>query len=109
MRDIKLGLIGFGTVGSGVVRVLQKNSGLIEKRLGSRIILKRIADVDIETDRGVKVRPGVLTKKAEEVIGDPGIDIVMELIGGIEPAKTFILKAIRNRKHIVTANKALLA
>ena len=109
MRNVKVGLIGFGTVGSGVVRVLQKNSGLIEKRLGSRIILKRIADVDIETDRGVNVRPGILTKKAEDVIGDPGIDIVMELIGGIEPAKSFILKAIRNRKHIVTANKALLA
>ena len=55
------------------------------------------------------MRPGVLTKSAEDVIGDPEIDIVMELIGGIEPAKTFILKAIQNGKHIVTANKALLA
>ena len=58
MRDIKVGLIGLGTVGAGVVKVLQKNSGLIEKRLGSRIILKRIADIDLETDRGVKIRPG---------------------------------------------------
>jgi len=109
MRDIKVGLIGFGTVGSGVVKVLQKNSGLVEKRLGSRVVLKRIADIDIETDRGVKLKPGMLTNKAEDVIKDPEIHIVMELIGGIEPAKTFILKAIRNGKHIVTANKALLA
>jgi len=109
MKQIKVGLIGFGTVGSGVVKILQKNSRLIEKRMGARIVLRRIADIDLETDRGVKLRPGLLTRRADEVIRDPEIDIVMELIGGIEPAKTFILKAIRNRKHIVTANKALLA
>ena len=109
MKEIKVGLIGFGTVGSGVARILQKNSRLIEKRMGARLVLKRIADVDLETDRGVKLKSGVLTARAEEVIRDPEIDIVMELIGGIEPAKTFILRAIRNRKHIVTANKALLA
>jgi len=96
-------------VGVGVVRILQKNSRLIEKRLGSRIILKRIADIDLKTDRGVKFRPGVLTKRAEDVIHDPEIDIVMELIGGIEPARTFILKTLQKGKHIVTANKALLA
>ena len=109
MRDIKVGLIGLGTVGVGVVRILQKNSRLIEKRLGSRIILKRIADIDLKTDRGVKFRPGVLTKRAEDVIHDPEIDIVMELIGGIEPARTFILKTLQKGKHVVTANKALLA
>jgi homoserine dehydrogenase len=109
MREIKVGMIGFGTVGSGVVGILQKNSRLIEKRMGAKLILKRIADIDLKTDRGVKLKPGVLTRRAEEVIKDPEIDIVMELIGGIEPAKTFILKAIRNKKQIVTANKALLA
>jgi len=109
MKEIKVGLIGFGTVGSGVAKILQKNSRLVEKRMGAKIVLRRIADVDLETDRGVKLKPGILTRRAEDVIGDPEIDIVMELIGGIEPAKTFILKAIRNRKHIVTANKALLA
>jgi len=109
MREIKAGLIGFGTVGSGVVGILQKNSGVIEKRMGARLVLKRIADIDLKTDRGVKLKPGVLTRRVEEVIKDPEIDIVMELIGGIEPARTFILKAIRDRKHIVTANKALLA
>jgi homoserine dehydrogenase len=109
MKEIRVGLIGFGTVGSGVGRILQKNSRLIEKRMGAKLVLKRIADIDLKSDRGVKLRPGVLTRKAEDVIGDREIDIVIELVGGIEPAKTFILRAIRNRKHIVTANKALLA
>jgi homoserine dehydrogenase len=77
--------------------------------MGAKIILKRIADIDLKTDRGVKLKPGVLTRRAQDVIKDPEIDIVMELIGGIEPAKTYILNAIRNNKHIVTANKALLA
>ena len=109
MYEIKVGLIGFGTVGSGVVRILQKNSRLIEKRMGAKLVVKRIADIDLKKDRGVKVKPGVLTRRAEDVIKDPEIDIVMELMGGVEPAKTFILEAIRNKKHIVTANKALLA
>lgn len=109
MREIKVGLIGFGTVGAGVVKILQQNARLIEKRMGARVVLKRIADIDLKTDRGVKVRPDLLTKRAEDIIEDPEIDIIMELIGGIEPAKTFILKAIENKKHIVTANKALLA
>lgn len=109
MKEVKVGLIGFGTVGSGVVKILQKNSKLIEKRMGAKIVLKRIADIDVKTDRGVKLRPGILTTKADNVVKDPEINIVMELIGGIEPAKTFILKAIQNGKHIITANKALLA
>jgi homoserine dehydrogenase len=109
MKEVKVGLIGFGTVGSGVVKILQKNLKLIEKRMGAKIILRRIADIDIKTDRGVRLKPGVLTTRADEVIKDPEIDILMELIGGIEPAKTFVLRAIQNKKHIVTANKALLA
>lgn len=109
MKEIKVGLIGFGTVGAGVVKILQKNSKLIETRMGAKLILKRIADVDLKTDRGVSVKPDILTRKAEDVFKDPDIDIVMELIGGIEPARTFILQAIENGKHVVTANKALLA
>jgi homoserine dehydrogenase len=109
MKEIKVGLIGFGTVGAGVVKILNKNSHLIEKRMGARIVLKRVADIDLKTDRGVKLKPGVLTRDAEDIIDDPEIDMVMELIGGVEPAKTFILNAIRHKKHVVTANKALLA
>ncbi|MBW2057331.1 MAG: homoserine dehydrogenase [Deltaproteobacteria bacterium] len=109
MRGIQVGLIGFGTVGSGVVRVLEQNGGLIERRLGTPLILKRIADLDIHRDRGVRVDKERLTRNAEEVIRDPEISIVVELIGGYEPARTFILEAFRNKKHVVTANKALLA
>jgi len=109
MTEIRVGLIGFGTVGSGVAKILQENARLIERRVGAKIILKKIADIDLESDRGIRLKPGVLTSKAEEVIDDPEIGIITELIGGIEPAKRLILKAIRNKKHIVTANKALLA
>ena len=71
--------------------------------------LVKIADLDIETDRGVELESGVLSAAVEDVISNPEIDIVIELIGGYEPAKSFILKAIANGKHIVTANKALMA
>jgi len=109
MKEIKIGLIGFGTVGAGVVRILQDNGELIQRRVGAKLTLKKIADLDLESDRGVKLKPGVLTSRADEVLNDPEIEIVMELIGGIEPAKTFILQAVKKRKHVVTANKALLA
>ena len=109
MNAIQIGLIGFGTVGTGVVRILQENSRLLEERLGGSIVLKKIADVDITRDRGVKINPGLLTQDPGEIINDPSIPIVIELIGGLEPARTLILQAIEKGKHIITANKALLA
>jgi homoserine dehydrogenase len=109
MKEIIVGLIGFGTVGAGVVRLLQQNMAQLEKRLGARIILKKIADLDIVSSRGVSVNRSLLTRDANEVLDDPEVSIVIELIGGFEPAKSFILKAIKNKKHVVTANKALLA
>ncbi len=109
MDRIYIGLIGFGTVGTGLLKILQENGKLLEKRLGIPIILKRISDLDVTRDRGVKVNPAILTPKASEVIDDPEISIVVELMGGLEPARSFILQAISRGKHIVTANKALLA
>lgn len=109
MRSIKVGLIGLGTVGTGVVRILKKNSAVLRQRLGASVELKRIADLDIKTDRGIALDKDKLTTDANKVITDPEIDIVVELIGGIEPARKFILQAIENGKHVVTANKALLA
>jgi homoserine dehydrogenase len=109
MKKINVGLLGFGTVGSGMAKILLNNQGVIESRLGTSLTLKWIADHDIERDRGFAVDPGILTTDVEAVIGDPDIDIVVELVGGYEPAKTFILKAIEQGKHVVTANKALLA
>ena len=109
MKTVKVGLIGFGTIGCGVVEILQGNQNIIKDRLGASIEVIKIADLDITTDRGVKVDSGVLTTNIDEVLDHPDIDIVVELIGGYEPARSFILKAINNKKHVVTANKALLA
>ncbi len=109
MSSLKVGLLGFGTIGTGVVRAFQKNAELIERRLGRKLELVKIADLDITTDRGVQLADGVLTTNVNDVLVNPEIDIVIELIGGYEPAKSFILKAIEAGKHIVTANKALMA
>lgn len=109
MKEINLGLIGFGTVGTGVVKILQQNSEIIQARLGFPVKLKRVVDLDIERSRGVTLEKGVLTREAMDILNDPQIDIVIELIGGLEPARTFIAKAIAAGKHVITANKALLA
>ncbi len=109
MKTISLGLIGFGTVGTGVVRILQESTEMLSRRLGAKIVLKRIADLDIESPRAVSVKKDLLTTDAESILTDRDIDIVIELMGGYEPARTFILKAVENGKHVVTANKALLA
>ena len=109
MKDIQVGLIGFGNIGAGVVRLLHENADVIRSKVGTGIRLKRIADLYIMSDRGVTVDPGVLTTNVDDIFNDPEISVVIELIGGYEPAKTFVLKAIEKGKHIVTANKALLA
>jgi len=109
MKEIGVGLLGFGTIGAGVVKLMGQNSALIEEKLGARLCLRKVADRDITTDRGVVVKPGVLTQNVDEVLSDPKISVIIELIGGYTIAKEFILKAIENGKHIVTANKALLA
>lgn len=109
MRKINLGLIGLGTVGVGVVKVFSKNKEFIESKLGVSLEIKKIADLDITTSRGVDIDPKKLTTKAEEIISSPEIEIVISLIGGIHPEEEFILSALKNKKHVVTANKALLA
>ncbi|MHB8709897.1 MAG: homoserine dehydrogenase, partial [Desulfuromonadales bacterium] len=109
MKPVKVGLLGFGTIGSGVVKAFQNNGDLLARRLGRPVELVRIADLDIVTQRPVEVDRSLLTTDASAILDDPGIDIVVELIGGYEPARTFVLRAIANGKHVVTANKALLA
>lgn len=108
-QEINIGLIGFGTVGSGVVRILLEKELILAQRSGIRLSLKRIADKDITTPRGITVPPEILTTYLDAIIDDPGIDIVVELIGGIDEAKSIILKSISQGKPVVTANKALLA
>ncbi len=107
--EIGVGLIGFGTVGTGVARVLIENAELIRRRVGVPVKLVRIADLDIIRDRGIAIPPGVLTTDIQQVLTDPRVDIVIELIGGYDFAKRVILDAIQRGKHVVTANKALLA
>lgn len=108
-EGIAVGIIGFGTVGSGTAKILINSRDLLRERLGFDILLTRISDLDTKRDRGIKLPDGMLTARAEDILNDPEIDIVVELVGGIHPAKEFILRAIENKKHVVTANKALLA
>ncbi|HQI80855.1 MAG TPA: homoserine dehydrogenase [Deltaproteobacteria bacterium] len=109
MDKIQIGLIGLGTIGTGVAKTLLENGALLEDRLGFSLSLKGIADVDITRDRGIAIPEGMLTTDANMLINDPEINIIIELIGGTDPAKTFILNALKKGKHVVTANKALLA
>jgi homoserine dehydrogenase len=106
---VNVAIIGFGTVGTGTARILLKMRKEFERKSGIPVVLKKIADHDMKRNRGIKLPKGVLTKDTEAVLNDPEIDIIVELIGGIHPAKEIIIKAIRNGKHVVTANKALLA
>jgi homoserine dehydrogenase len=106
---IGVGIIGFGTVGTGVAKILVNTAALITRRVGVAIELVRVADLDIVRDRGIALAPGVLTTDAKQVLTDPNIDIVIELIGGYDTAKRVILETIAAGKHVVTANKALLA
>jgi len=101
--------MGFGTVGTGVARLIVENHDLIAKKSGVDLNLKYVADIDTETDRGLSLDSGVLIPDAWTIINDPKIDIVIEMIGGEGIAKKLILAAIEKGKHVVTANKALLA
>lgn len=109
MHSIGVGLVGWGTVGCGVIEVLRQNAEVISSRLGMRLELRRVADMDLERPRPISVPADMLTRKVDEILEDPGIDIVIELVGGLGAAKTIICKALENGKHVVTANKALLA
>ncbi len=106
---IGVGIVGFGTVGTGVATILLHNAALIGRRVGVPIELIRVADLDITRDRGLRLNPGLLTTDAGAVLTDPNIDVVIELIGGYDRAKRIIMDAIAAGKHVVTANKALLA
>lgn len=109
MKEINIGLLGCGTVGTGVAKILIENKDLISSRVGASLTLKYIADIDTEKDRGVRFDSGVLIADAHKVVNDPDIDIIVEMIGGEGIAKNLIIEALDNRKHVVTANKALLA
>ncbi|MBT7166338.1 MAG: homoserine dehydrogenase [Victivallales bacterium] len=109
MRNVNIGIIGFGTVGAGVVECILKNGEMIAERTGLLPVITRIADLDIETDRGVTPPAGTLTVNVDELLDSPDVDVVVELVGGTGIAKDFVLRALANGKSVVTANKALLA
>ena len=109
MKKINVGLIGFGTVGAGVVKILRDKKAFLSAKIGLEINLKKICDKDITSKRNVSVDKEMLTRDARDIIDDPQIDIVVELIGGMHPAKEFIIDSLNKGKNIVTANKALLS
>ncbi len=109
MEALQVGLAGFGTVGTGVAKILLEEAAWLERRSGRQIRLKRIADLDLERDRGVSLEKVRTSTRVEDILEDPEIRVLIELMGGIEPAKSFVLDAIAAGKHVVTANKALLA
>jgi len=109
MKEIRIGILGFGTVGAGVVEGIQKNGALMAERTGINPVVAKIADLDITTDRGITVSEGVLTTDAMSVIKDSSIDVIVELVGGTSVARTFTLEALKQGKPVITANKALLA
>jgi homoserine dehydrogenase len=110
VSDVRIGLLGLGTVGAGVVKILQSRRTMLQERAGASLTLAAVADTDLTRPReGLDIRALPMVGDAARVLDDPSIHVVVELIGGLEPARTFILRALAAGKHVVTANKALLA
>ena len=109
MKKIKVGIIGFGTIGSGVVKTLISRRRFLKEKSALDITVARICDKDLKRKRLVKVPKRLLTKSVSKLLYDPDIDIIVELMGGIRPAKDIVMEALRQGKHVVTANKALLS
>jgi homoserine dehydrogenase len=110
VSDVRIGLLGLGTVGAGVVKILETRRAMLQERAGARLTLAAIADTDLTRPReGLTLSTLPMVGDAARLLDDPSIHVVVELIGGLEPARTFILRALAAGKHVVTANKALLA
>ncbi len=108
-RTMNVGLIGFGNIGTGVVNLLHTQQSLLDARLPRPIRITRIADLDTTTKRACEYDQSIIGNDANALIDDPSIEVVIELMGGYEPARTFVARALKNGKHVVTANKAMLA
>lgn len=108
-ETIVIGMLGCGVVGSGTLRTLEENAAAIERQLGARIVVKKVCVRSLDKPRDVDRPRSLFTTDASEVLDDPEIQVVAELIGGIEPAGGYIQRALRNGKHVVTANKELIA
>jgi len=109
MTELRVGLLGLGTIGTGVARILIEQKELISRRLGKQVRLVAAADRDLDRDRGLDLSGVRLSSDANDVVTADDVDLVVELIGGYEPARTFVAIALEHGKHVVTANKALIA
>jgi len=109
MKKVKLGLLGLGTVGSGVLKVLRQNAAMIKRREGLDIYVGWVLVRDKAKKRSVEIDPSVLTTDAQAILNDPEVDLIAEFMGGEEPAFTYIRQALRNGKSVVTANKEVIA
>jgi homoserine dehydrogenase len=110
VNDVRIGVLGLGTVGAGVVKILQTRAAMLQERTGARLSVAAVADTDLIRPReGLDLSALPMTNDAARLLADPAIHVVVELVGGLEPARTFILRALTAGKHVVTANKALLA
>ena len=109
MKDVIIGIVGAGTVGGGVIKLLRRNANFLQHSLGLSVTLKRIADKDQARLSQLPVEGVLCSGSAEDILGDDEINVVIELIGGMTFAKELILKALSKGKHVITANKALIA
>ena len=109
MKTIKIGLLGLGNIGTGTYKVLDMNRTEIESTLNTQVDIVKILERDVDRDRGIEIPKEKFTSNPDEIFEDPEIDIVIELLGGIEPATTFMLSAMEHGKHVVSANKAAIA
>jgi len=109
MKTVKIGLLGLGNIGTGTYKVLEMNRAQAEAASGARLIIDKILEKDVTKERDIPVNPKEFLQDPDGVLKNPDIDIVVELLGGVEPATTFMLTAMQNKKHVVTANKAALA
>ena len=107
--ELTIGLLGCGNVGAALVQLVEAQADDVEQRTGIRLRIARVAVRNLSAPREVELADGVLTRDTHGVVTDPSIDIVVEAIGGIEPARELILQALANGKSVVTANKELLA
>jgi len=109
LREVGIGIAGFGTVGGGVLSILRRHAGDIEARIGARIVVRKVAVRDPGKERAVDVDPALLTTRYQDLLVDPEIAVVVELVGGTTEAFELVMGALARGKHVVTANKALLA
>jgi len=109
LKPFGIGLVGFGTIGTGVVHTLTENRDVISKNLGLSLKLVKIVDIDVKKDRGVKVSPALLSTDYRDATRNPDVQVVIELIGGTHPAREIVEDGLRNGKHVVTANKELIS